>query len=69
MTSRSRGSYRGVEPRRSNVDEKRNEKDPQTGEGEVTEEVVHGGEDDPLGGGVSELEEDDGATEGEPKQT
>ena len=34
----------------------------------VTEEVVHGGEDDPLGGGVADLEDSDEATEGRPKQ-
>lgn len=34
----------------------------------VTEDVVHGGQDDPLGGGVSDLEESGEATEGEPKQ-
>ena len=35
---------------------------------EPTEEVVHGGEDDPLGGGVAELDKSEDATEGRPKQ-
>lgn len=33
-----------------------------------TDEVVHGGEDDPLGGGVAELEDSDDVTEGIPEQ-
>jgi hypothetical protein len=35
---------------------------------EATEETVHGGEGDPLGGGVAELEETAEVTEGEPLQ-
>ena len=31
-------------------------------------EVVHGGEEDPLGGGVADLEESDEVTEGVPEQ-
>jgi len=30
--------------------------------------VVHGGEGDPLGGGVADLKESDEVTEGEPQQ-
>ena len=35
---------------------------------EPTEEAVHGGEEDPLGGGVAELEDSDEVTEGIPEQ-
>lgn len=35
---------------------------------DVSEEAVHGGEEDPLGGGVADLEDDDRVTEGVPKQ-
>ena len=34
----------------------------------ATEPVVHGGDADPLGGGVVELEESDEVSEGEPNQ-
>lgn len=36
--------------------------------GAVSGDVVHGGEDDPLGGGVAELTEDEEVTEGVPEQ-
>lgn len=36
--------------------------------GAVSGEVLHGGEDDPLGGGVANLEEDEEVTEGVPQQ-
>ena len=35
---------------------------------EPTENTVHGGEGDPLGGGVAELEDSDEVTEGVPQQ-
>ncbi len=34
----------------------------------AAEPVVHGGEGDPLGGGVAELDESDEVSEGEPNQ-
>lgn len=37
-------------------------------EGRREDEVVHGGEDDPLGGGVADLEESDEVSEGVPEQ-
>ena len=37
-------------------------------EGDASNEAVHGGEEDPLGGGVAELEDDERVTEGVPKQ-
>ncbi len=46
----------------------RDENDRQTEGGAASGEVVHGGKDDPLGGGVAELEDSDEVTEGEPKQ-
>ena len=46
----------------------RSEDATQGQEGEPTEEVVHGGEEDPLGGGVAELEDSDEVTEGIPEQ-
>lgn len=36
--------------------------------GAVSGEVLHGGDDDPLGGGVAELHEDEEVTEGVPHQ-
>ena len=36
--------------------------------GAVSGEVLHGGEDDPLGGGVADLKDDDKVTEGVPEQ-
>jgi len=38
------------------------------GEGAVSGPVVHGGEGDPLGGAVAELEEDEGVSQGVPEQ-
>lgn len=35
---------------------------------EPTEEAVHGGREDPLGGGVAELDDSDEVTEGIPEQ-
>ncbi len=35
---------------------------------EQTDDTVHGGEGDPLGGGVADLEESDEVTEGVPQQ-
>lgn len=35
---------------------------------EPTDNTVHGGEGDPLGGGVAELEESEEVTEGVPQQ-
>jgi hypothetical protein len=35
---------------------------------EATEETVHGGEGDPLGGGVADLQDSEEVTEGEPQQ-
>ena len=37
-------------------------------EGDPTDEAVHGGQEDPLGGGVAELEDSDEVTEGIPEQ-
>ncbi len=48
--------------------EERHENDPQKDGGAVSGEVLHGGKDDPLGGGVADLEENEKVTEGEPKQ-
>lgn len=36
--------------------------------GAVSGEVLHGGEEDPLGGGVADLKEDEEVTEGVPEQ-
>lgn len=49
-------------------EERRQESDPREDGGAVSGEVLHGGEGDPLGGGVAELDENDEVTEGEPKQ-
>ena len=46
----------------------RPENAPTGNEAEPTGEVVHGGEEDPLGGGVAELEDSDEVTEGIPEQ-
>lgn len=35
---------------------------------DATDNTVHGGEGDPLGGGVAELEDSDEVTEGVPQQ-
>lgn len=36
--------------------------------GAVSGDVLHGGEEDPLGGGVAELKDDEQVTEGVPEQ-
>ncbi len=46
------------------AEQERNEETP----GAQSGPVVHGGEGDPLGGGVAELKDSDGVSEGEPEQ-